>query len=57
MTPHQVYAILFDDRGSAEAESSDPLDQLHRANHDRAKKGLKPVFPALVKFNVPRVKP
>lgn len=54
LTPHQLFAMIYE---SARADSgpSDPIEQLHRANHARAAKGLGPLFPPLVRFSTPRV--
>jgi hypothetical protein len=48
--------LIYDDKPDGESLAGDPMSQLHRANHLRAEQGLKPVFPALVKFTFQRVK-
>jgi hypothetical protein len=52
----QLYALLCEDKPDSVSLAGDPMGQLHRANHLRAEQGLKPVFPALMEFTLPRVK-
>lgn len=56
LTPHQLYAMIYEPARPPESSGGDPMDQLYRTNQARGAKGLPPVFPQLVKFSTERVK-